>query len=78
MALLVSSWCLAKDRTGKAEEKIHKDPQGVLGGHQQLGAPLNTAIVGVLCSAGTFILKVIIDLSVERYKKAQAVKEAPR
>ena len=37
---------------------------------------MNTAIVGVLCSAGTFVLKVIIDLSVERYRKAQAVKEA--
>lgn len=37
---------------------------------------MNTAIVGVLCSAGTFILKVIIDLSVERYKKAQETKEA--
>ena len=37
---------------------------------------MNTAIVGVLCSAGTFILKIIVDLSVERYRKAQAVKEA--
>lgn len=37
---------------------------------------MNAAIVGVLCSAGTFLLKTIIDLSVERYKKAQAVKEA--
>lgn len=37
---------------------------------------MNTAIVGILCSGGTFLLKVIVDLSVERYKKAQAVKEA--
>lgn len=37
---------------------------------------MNTAIVGVVCSGGTFILKVIIDLCVERYKKAQEIKEA--
>lgn len=37
---------------------------------------MNTAIVGVLCSAGTFLAKVIIDLCVERYKKAQETKEA--
>lgn len=37
---------------------------------------MNTAIVGILCSGGTFLLKVIIDLCVERYKKAQEIKEA--
>lgn len=37
---------------------------------------MNTAIVGVLCSGGTFLIKIIIDLCVERYKKAQATKEA--
>ena len=37
---------------------------------------MNTAIVGVLCSGGTFLLKIIIDLCVERYKKAQEIKEA--
>lgn len=37
---------------------------------------MNTAIVGVMCSVGTFILKSIIDLCVERYKKAQETKEA--
>lgn len=37
---------------------------------------MNTAIVGVMCSVGTFILKAIIDLCVERYKKAQETKEA--
>lgn len=37
---------------------------------------MNTAIVGVLCSGGTFLLKLIIDLCVERYKKAQEIKEA--
>lgn len=37
---------------------------------------MNTAIVGVLCSAATFLAKVVIDLCVERYKKAQETKEA--
>lgn len=37
---------------------------------------MNTAIVGVLCSGGTFLLKLIIDLCAERYKKAQETKEA--
>lgn len=37
---------------------------------------MNTAIVGILCSVGTFILKAIVDLCVARYKKAQEIKEA--
>ena len=37
---------------------------------------MNTAIVGALCSGGTFLLKLIIDLCAERYKKAQEIKEA--
>ena len=37
---------------------------------------MNTAIVGVVCSGLTLLVKAIIDLSVERYKRAQAVKEA--
>lgn len=37
---------------------------------------MNTAIVGVLCSVATLISKIIIDLCVERYKKAQEIKEA--
>ena len=37
---------------------------------------MNTAIVGVVCSAGSFLLKIVIDLCVERYKKAQEIKEA--
>ena len=37
---------------------------------------MNTVIVGVVCSGLTFLVKAILDLSVERYKKAQAVKEA--
>lgn len=37
---------------------------------------MNTVIIGVVCSGLTFLGKVITDLCVERYKKAQAVKEA--
>lgn len=37
---------------------------------------MNTAIVGVVCSGLTLLVKAIVDLSVERYKKAQSVKEA--
>jgi hypothetical protein len=37
---------------------------------------LNTAIVGVLCSVGTFALTTLITLGVERFKKAQEIKEA--
>ena len=76
MALLVSPWCLAEDRTGKGRREIHENPQGVLGGRRQLGALLNTTIVAILCSGGTFLAKAIIDLCVERYKKAQEIKEA--
>lgn len=37
---------------------------------------MNTAIFGVLCSVGTFALTTLISLGVERYKKAQEIKEA--
>lgn len=37
---------------------------------------MNTTIVGVLCSVGTFALTTLISLGVERYKKAQEIKEA--
>lgn len=37
---------------------------------------MDTAIVGVLCSVGTFALTTLISLGVERYKKAQEIKEA--
>lgn len=37
---------------------------------------MNTAIVGIVCSGGTFLLKVIIDICVKRYEKAQEIKEA--
>lgn len=37
---------------------------------------MNTAIVGVVCSGATLLIKAIIDLCVKRYEKAQEVKEA--
>ena len=37
---------------------------------------MNTAVVGVVCSVATLLVKAIIDLCVERYKKARETKEA--
>ena len=37
---------------------------------------MNTAIIGVICSVGTFALKYIFDICVKRYEKAQRIKEA--
>ena len=37
---------------------------------------MNTAIVGVVCSVATLLIRAIVDLCVERYKKAQETKEA--
>lgn len=37
---------------------------------------MNTAIVGVVCSVATLLIKALVDLCVERYKKAQETKEA--
>ena len=37
---------------------------------------MNTAIVGLGCSVATLLIKAIVDLCVERYKKAQEIKEA--
>ena len=37
---------------------------------------MNTAIVGVVCSVATFTLNIIISTCVERYKRAQEIKEA--
>lgn len=37
---------------------------------------MDTAIVGVVCSAGTLLIKAIVDLCVKRYEKAQEIKEA--
>jgi hypothetical protein len=37
---------------------------------------VSTTIIGLGLSGSGFLLKVIIDLCVERYKKAQEIKEA--
>lgn len=37
---------------------------------------MNTAIVGVVCSGATLLIKTIIDICVKRYEKAQEIKEA--
>lgn len=37
---------------------------------------MNTAIVGVLCSGATLLVKAVIDLCIKRYEKAQEIKEA--
>lgn len=37
---------------------------------------MNTAIVGVVTFGATLLFKTIVDLCVERYKKAQETKEA--
>lgn len=37
---------------------------------------MNTALVGLVCSAVTLIIKALVDLCVDRYKKAQEIQEA--
>nr|DAX40670.1 MAG TPA: hypothetical protein [Caudoviricetes sp.] len=37
---------------------------------------MNTAIVGLVCSAATLIIKAIVDLCIERYKEAKAERDA--
>lgn len=37
---------------------------------------MNAAIVGVVCSAVTFVVKAILDVCVERYNKAREIQEA--
>ena len=37
---------------------------------------MNTALVGLVCSAVTLVIKAIVDLCVDRYKKAQEIQEA--
>ena len=37
---------------------------------------MDTAIVGVVCTVGTIIVNAIVNVCVERYKKAQEIKEA--
>ena len=37
---------------------------------------MNTAIVGVVTFGATLLIKTIVDLCVDRYKKAQEIQEA--
>lgn len=37
---------------------------------------MNTALVGFVCSAVTLVIKAIVDLGVDRYKKAREIQEA--
>lgn len=37
---------------------------------------MNTAITGVVCSVVALLVKAVVDLCVERYRKAQETKEA--
>ena len=37
---------------------------------------MNTALVGFVCSVATLVIKAIVDLGVDRYKKAQEIQEA--
>lgn len=37
---------------------------------------MNTAIVGLVCSISTLVIKALIDLCIERYKAARAERDA--
>ena len=37
---------------------------------------MNTALIGLVCSAVTLIIKALADLCIDRYKKAQEIQEA--
>nr|DAX76444.1 MAG TPA: hypothetical protein [Caudoviricetes sp.] len=37
---------------------------------------MNTALTGLVCSAATLVIKAIINMCVDRYKKAREVQEA--
>ena len=37
---------------------------------------MNTALVGLVCSAVTLVIKAIIDMCVDRYNRAQEIQEA--
>lgn len=37
---------------------------------------MNTALIGLVCSAVTLIIKALVDLCADRYKKAQEIQEA--
>lgn len=36
---------------------------------------MNTALVGLICSAVTLVIKAIIDLCIDRYKRAQEIQD---
>lgn len=37
---------------------------------------MNTALISLVCSAVTLIIKALVDLCLDRYKKAQEIQEA--
>lgn len=37
---------------------------------------MNTALVGLICSAVTLVIKAIVDVCVDRYRKAQEIQDA--
>lgn len=37
---------------------------------------MNTALVGLICSAITLVIKAIVDVCVDRYRKAQEIQDA--
>lgn len=37
---------------------------------------MNTALVGLVCSAVTLVIKAIVDVCVDRYRKAQEIQDA--
>jgi hypothetical protein len=37
---------------------------------------VNTALVGLICSAVTLVIKAIVDVCVDRYRKAQEIQDA--
>lgn len=37
---------------------------------------MNTALVGFVCSAVTLVIKAIVDVCVDRYRKAQEIQDA--
>lgn len=37
---------------------------------------MNMGLIGLVCSAVTLIIKALVDLCIDRYKKAQEIQEA--
>lgn len=37
---------------------------------------MNIGLIGLVCSAVTLIIKALVDLCIDRYKKAQEIQEA--